>query len=233
MALVDPGDDRHQFDGVDAQFLQMGDHRRVRQGRDRTALGGGHIGVAGGEALDVDFVDQAAGLEQRRLRGEIGLARGDDRARDDVGGVIAKGRKARAVGEAAVEVGGVRIDQQLGRIEPQALLGRPRAMRAITVTGAGAGALGAPPIAVARHRHAGFGAIGGEQAQVHRRRARAAHREGGARGGQRCTRWHGQVTTSGFTRPVWRAMPAMASAAAMRSASICGVSPSSLPSGGA
>lgn len=40
------------------------------------------------------------------------------------------------------------------------------------------------------------------------------------------------VTTSGRARPVWRVMPASVSAAAIRSASIAGVSRSMAPSGG-
>ncbi len=72
MPLVDPGGDRHQFHGADADLLEMGDDGRVGKGCDRAANGFRHVGVQHGEGLDGHFVDQAGA-------GEAGCFLGNDR----------------------------------------------------------------------------------------------------------------------------------------------------------
>ncbi len=57
MPLVDPGRKRHELDRVDAEPVQMGDDRRLRQRRDGAAQGGRHFGMELGERLDRNFVD--------------------------------------------------------------------------------------------------------------------------------------------------------------------------------
>lgn len=63
MPLVDPGGDRHQLDGIDADPLQMADNCGMGEGADRAAPGLGDIGIEDCERLDGDFVDQTAGRE--------------------------------------------------------------------------------------------------------------------------------------------------------------------------
>lgn len=122
MALVDPGGDRHQLDGIDANALEMVDHHRLGQGRDRAAHGGRHLWVAQREGADLGLVDEPAGWEVHRLRHPRRRQVGDDRLGHEGRGVegrIARGRKAGVVGKGRIEREGKGIDQELRRIEPQ------------------------------------------------------------------------------------------------------------------
>ena len=223
VTLVDPRDDRHQFHRRDVQTPKVRDHRRVSQRRDRAALRGGDVRVAHREGADIDLVHQPAGAEQRR-QVERRQRRGDDRAGHQRGGVDARLGQSRIAGEEAIERDCVRIDQQLGNVERRL----PVSAKAVARAGGQPGDMRAPHVAVARHRDAAFnGAV--EQAQPQRGRTGRADRHIDAprrRGG-------GHVTTSGWSRPVWRRMPAIASAAATISASIAPVSASRSPSAGA
>ena len=68
MPFIDPGDNRHQFDGTDAQFVQMGDDGGMRQRRDRSAQIWRDVGMLQGEAAHIQFIDQSARLEDRWRR---------------------------------------------------------------------------------------------------------------------------------------------------------------------
>ncbi|MNE73827.1 hypothetical protein D3C80_1698590 [compost metagenome] len=58
MTLIDPGDDRHQFDCIDAELLQMSDDGRMGKCRNRSALFRRDIGMQHGEGLDRQLVDE-------------------------------------------------------------------------------------------------------------------------------------------------------------------------------
>ena len=106
VALVDPGGDGHELDGVDAEAGEVVEDRRVGEGGDGAAEGGGHVGVEEGEGADGDLVDQAAGLENGGWRGGWRGEVLDDRLRHEVGGVGgfgAGGGEAGVEGEGAVE----------------------------------------------------------------------------------------------------------------------------------
>ena len=60
MALVDPGDDRHEFDGVDAELAEMRKARRFGERGDGAAQLPGDGRIEHRERLDGDLVDQAA-----------------------------------------------------------------------------------------------------------------------------------------------------------------------------
>lgn len=210
----------------------MRDHGWVRQRGDGAALGLGHIGVQQGEAAHIDLVDKPAALEPGRLMRHLWQRTCHHGTRDEIGGVLAVDAEARMLDETAVEFARVWIDQQFGGIEPQVGGRVVGAVGAVAVKGAGhvAGQVEHPYLARARHGVAGLG-LAREQAQVKRIGARRAHGEAGyAALDIRAQPWR-HVTTSGALRPVWAAIPAMASAAAIRSASIAGVSFPSRPSG--
>jgi hypothetical protein len=121
MALVDPGGDRHQLDGADADAFQMGDDGGMGKGRNGATLVFRHIRVQHGEGADGDLVDQAAGLELRGLP-LCALRFRYDRLGHDAGGVVAEERQAGGVMEGAVEFAGIGVDQQLGGVEPEAVV---------------------------------------------------------------------------------------------------------------
>ena len=78
VALVDPGGDRHQLDGVDAEAGQVVEDRRVGEGGDGAADFLRDVRVLDGEGADRELVDQAAGAEERgRGRGERREGLGD------------------------------------------------------------------------------------------------------------------------------------------------------------
>ena len=56
-----------------------------------------------------------------------------DRARNKRRRVLTENRKPRILGEAAIQLKRIGIDQQLGGIEPQPALGRPFTFRAVAV----------------------------------------------------------------------------------------------------
>ena len=76
-----------------------------------------------------------------------------------MGGVRAEKAERGVLGEAPVEFHRIGVHQQFGGVEPQPLFGRPLAMRAVTVSGAGvfAGQVCLPNVARLPHGHAGFG----------------------------------------------------------------------------
>ena len=141
-------------------------------------------------------------------------------------------RQLRVLLEAAIKLHRIGIDQQLGGIEPQAAFGIVRSVRAIAVARADkiVGNLGKPDFALLRHGQAGF-ARASEQAQINRLSQRRAHGKTGHAACHLRAERLGHVTTSGAVRPVCAAIPAMASAAAIRSASMAGVSSAKRPSG--
>ena len=98
VALVDPGGDRHQLDGVDAEAGEVVEDRRVGEGGDGAAERGRHVGVEEGEGADGDLVDQAAGLEDGRGRGDRRGEVLDDRLRHQGGGVGRRRRGGRRGG---------------------------------------------------------------------------------------------------------------------------------------
>ena len=230
MPLVDPGDNRHEFDRADVQPLEMRDHGRVRERGDRPPLGFGNIGMPQSEPTHVDFVNQPAAREAGRRVRHFGERARHNRARDDRSGIDAKLREARILREATIEFHRVGIDQQLGRIEPLIARRIIFAMRAVAVAAAGKVMRQDcdPVVSLAFHGMAGFG-LPVEQAKLELGGKRRAHGE------VRCARRYmgaepaGHVTTSGAVRPVKRAIPAISSAAATSSASMSGVCASSLP----
>ncbi len=169
MAFVDPGGDRHQFDGIDAEPFQVGDDSRMGQGRDRAALRLGHLRMQHGEGAHRDFVDETALPEQRRLAFHRPVA-ADDGLRNEIGGLSAELAQPCIMAEGPVEFGGIGIDQQLGRIEPQTFVGIVDAIGAKTVAGAGLQVVDeqAVDIAVALHRQAHL-RLSVEQAEIHMR----------------------------------------------------------------
>ena len=140
VALVDPGGDGHELDGVDAEAGEVVEDRGVGEGGDGAADGRRDVGVEEGEGADGDLVDQAAGLENGGRRGGW---RGEilgDRLGHEVGGVGAVGAgggEAGVEGEGAVEAGGVGVDEEFLGVEPEALGGVPGAVGAEAVAGAG------------------------------------------------------------------------------------------------
>ena len=232
VALVDPGDNRHQLDGADVELLEVRNHGRMRQRGDGAALRFRHIGMERGEPGDIEFVDQPAAREAGRLMRHVPGRPLHNRAGHEIGGILAINGKARVLHEAAVEFERIGIDQQLGGIEPEVLLRRIGSVRAVAVARAGkiARHFCLPDLAPQGHGTARFGgAI--EQAQLDCFGQRSAHGEAGHPGCDLRAERLRHVTTSGAVRPVCAAIPAIASAAAIRSASMAGVSSASLPSG--
>ncbi len=126
---------------VTPRSLEVLDDRLAGQARVGAAQVLGHVGVAHGEALDVGLVDD------RLVPGDAGrpvVAPVEERVDHDRPGHErrAVGRVGGAVGTAvgceverrvvplhlALDRLGVGVDQQLGRVGPQALLGLPRAV---------------------------------------------------------------------------------------------------------
>ena len=75
MALVDPGRDRHQLDGRDADPLQMADDGGMGKRCDGAALMFRHVRMQHGEGAHGNFVDQAAGFQTPALAAARSVAR--------------------------------------------------------------------------------------------------------------------------------------------------------------
>ena len=135
MPLVDPGSDRHQFDGIDAEPFQMIEYGRMAKRCDGAALQFRDVRMQHGEGADRHLVDQPA-LAQQRLARRHRPVSGHDRLRHQRGGILALQPEAGIVAEGPVELFCVRIDQKLCRIEPQAAIGIIDAVGAKAVTGA-------------------------------------------------------------------------------------------------
>ena len=136
---------RHQLDGGDAQALQVPDRCRVRKTGIGAAQFGRHLRVAGGEALDVQLVNDGfvpGPLQQAISRpiedGLLDDALGHERRAVDVAAHV------RACGEGigehrfihlnvAVDGFGVGIEQQLGGVAAVAVVRLPRAVHAKAV----------------------------------------------------------------------------------------------------
>ena len=122
--LVDPGRDGHQFNGVGAEPLQVGDDRGVGQSAQRAALGRRHLRMAHREGAHGKLVDEAAGPEERRgrrfLRNRV--RGGDDRLRHEVRRVDpcpARRRERGIMAIRAVYLRRIGIYQELRRVEPE------------------------------------------------------------------------------------------------------------------
>ena len=118
MPFVDPGDDRHQFYRADMQFAEMRQDRRVRQRSHRAAHGLGNVGMQQREGTDVDFVNQPSAFKNRGLCCQRLLRLRHDRARHDGGSIRTEARQCPVLHKASIQLARIRIDQQLGRIEP-------------------------------------------------------------------------------------------------------------------
>ena len=145
--FVGPLRQRHQAHGGDAQALQVGDGRGVRQAGVGAAQRLGHTRVQRGEGLQVQFVQHAAGrvdLRPRGLqRGRVCQRKGFERG----GGVVARVGLRGVVGAvaqvdvvavvAAQHLAGIRVQQQLGGVETLALGRVPGAVHPVAVHRAG------------------------------------------------------------------------------------------------
>ncbi|PAV92438.1 hypothetical protein WR25_05777 [Diploscapter pachys] len=208
VAFVDPCDDRHQLDRGDVQGLEMRDDSGVGEGGDRAPLRLRYVRVQHGEAADVEFVDQAPGGKEGR-GDRCGRGRRDDGAGDQRGRVDTRLAEARVVAERPVQLDRIGIDQQFRRV------GRS----AIAVSGAHADAFDLRMPDAVRTGH-GYLPFAGIVEQAKRDRGRAPHGETGAAVNDFGADRYAHVMTSGSVRPVWRTIPAIASAAATISASI-------------
>ena len=132
VALVDPGGDGHQFDRIHADALQVGQHGGMGEGGNRAALMCRDVRVEDGEGLDGKLVDQAAGGQQRRLAKNLRVP-AEDRLRHQAGGVNSEVRQLAVVDEGPVDLGGMRVEQQFRRVEPEAAVGIVGAVGAIAV----------------------------------------------------------------------------------------------------
>ena len=154
--------DGHELHRGHAEPDQVVDHRGAGQAGVGAPQAGGHVGVEGGEALDVQLVDhgvvpRGAGVGVVAPREEgVGHHRPGD-----VGGRVAPVAlvvgAARAVAEdglvpveAAVDGQGVGVDEQLGRVEAQAPVGFPGAVDpvAVALPGHDPGEVAVPHVAV-------------------------------------------------------------------------------------
>ena len=170
MPLVDPGVDRHQLDGGDMERLEMGDHRRMTERRDRPALRRRDIGMAHGEAAHMEFVDQPPAREERRpVRDgrQTRLHHALGHQRRGVAALPPRRGKRGIIDEGPIDRGRIGIEQQLVGVEPQAgggIIGSIGA-QAIARARADAPRRDLPdPIGAALHRQAGFAILRVEQA---------------------------------------------------------------------
>jgi hypothetical protein len=69
MTLVDPGRSGHQFDAGDAEIMQVGDGGGVSESSKGAADFRRDFGMAGGEALYVQFVDELRATRGTALHG--------------------------------------------------------------------------------------------------------------------------------------------------------------------
>ena len=154
VALVDPGDHRHQFHRVDMQLAQVGDDRRMRQCGDRSALRLRNVGVKHGQRADAGLVDQPAAAEQRRGRGHNEQGRRHHRLGHQRSGIVAVFGQSGIVVEPAIERHRAGIDQQLGKIAAQPAFRFEIAVGAKAIAAAGpcGGMIEHPVAAVAHHR---------------------------------------------------------------------------------
>ena len=182
VVVVDELVHRHQLDGGDAEAGEVLDDGRVGDARVRAAHLLGHRRVELGEALHVGLVDDR--VVHPVVRRAV-VAPVEERVRHDGAGHVRRAvggvhlvRVVEVVGEAgrvpvdlAVDGLGVRVEQQLGRVAPQALVRLPRPVHAVAVALAGpdVGQVGVPAVAVdlgERDPDLDVVAVGPEQAQL-------------------------------------------------------------------
>ena len=143
-AVIDELVHGHQFDGGDAELLQVRDDRRVRHAGVGAALLLGDLGVQLGQALDVGLVDDRLVVRDAEVVVAVPVEeRVDDHAHHHVrrGVLVVDGvRLAQVVGEQrrvpvdlAVHGLGVRVQEQLVRVEPVAGVGVVRPVDAVAV----------------------------------------------------------------------------------------------------
>ena len=184
------------------------------------------------KALHRHLVDEAAGPEQRRRRGAGGGRRGHHRLRHQRGGVDrrrARRGEARVVDERPVERGGIGVDEQLRRIEPEAVLRleRPVGAEAVARARPERPATDAENVAVPLRRMRDRAARASPSKRQSPDRSAFADQtakrcpSATGRGAERLSETDrgAQVMTSGAVRPVLLPIPAIVSAAATRSAS--------------
>ncbi len=158
---------------------------------------GADTGVALGVALHMDLVDHAPRQGRARPLHALPVERIIDHDRPGDGGgvvfvvdlqvgVLAAGDIGQGAGSVVVDAAldglGVRVDQQLGRVEPVALGRVPRAVDpvAVALTGIHAGELDVPVERLAVHdRHPLLVAVVVEQAELHGRGVLGEQREVG------------------------------------------------------
>ena len=140
VALVDPGGDRHEFDGGDAELAEMRQARRLGERGDGTAqlLRDGRIELR--ERLYGDLVDEIARAERGPSVRNGGRELGHHGLRHEIGRVLADLAQARVIGIGTVEGEGVGVDKQLRRVEALSAGDIVAPMRAQAVACAGADA---------------------------------------------------------------------------------------------
>ena len=187
--LVGPVRHRHQAHGGDTQTLQMGQHRWVRQAGIAAALVGRYIGVQRSEALDMQLIHHTPGRVKHwpgwaglwQVGHHTGLERGG-RVVAQVGQIAQRAMRVVAQVQVVAAVAaqhspGSRVEQQLGRVEPVALVRGPGTVHAPAVhqacTNARPQRQRAAPDAALWLRQAQAGCLvlarGVKQAQLHRR----------------------------------------------------------------
>ena len=229
MAFVDPGRDRHQLDGRNAQAAKMFDDGGLGQRRDRAAPAFGDIRMQHREGADRDLVDQPAIGEQRRF--ERDLRRRCQHAfrhqRRGVERIRTRRAEPRVITIGPVDLESARIDEKLRRIEPMTARRLVRAVGAQAVAGAcgharderGEFVVACPVESDAIEL---FITRRVEQAKPDPLGRQRLDGKSRARCLDRCAKPH--VMTVGRSRPVYLAMPASASAAAINGARACWVS---------
>jgi len=132
MAFIDPGDNGHQFDGIHLEFLQMGNDGGMCQGADGAAQRLRYFRMPHREAAHIQFIDQPAIAECRRLKRH--LCRVTDKALwHQRGGVKTAFRQARIKDKGPVQRQGIGIGQQFAAVEQKVLFGCPSAVSTIAI----------------------------------------------------------------------------------------------------
>ena len=127
VALVDPGRKRHQLHGVHTQPLQVIDDHRLGKCRHRAALLRPQVGAQHGEAAHRNFIDELRPLRRQHFGIRSGVT--GNGLRHQRGRLHALAHQLRHMAERTRDARRIGIEQQLRRIEQQALLGRPRPFR--------------------------------------------------------------------------------------------------------
>ena len=162
VVVVDELVHRHQLDGGDAEALEVVDDRRVGEARVGAAQRRRHVGVLHREPAHVGLVDDRLVRAARRAGGRCPSRRSGRRRppwgrAGAVSSVFGSVGVVEVVAEARprpVDVAGdrlgVRVEQQLGRVAPQALGGLPRSVDpvAVALAGADVGEVDVPAVAV-------------------------------------------------------------------------------------